>query len=316
MNHDLYNAYLYSLNQNKIPRFLQKYLKVPSLVRLKNIGYFCGMDYASKQVYDFKEKISRYDHSLTVALLTWKFTKDKKATLAGLFHDVATPCFAHVIDYMNQDYENQESTEVYTEEIIKNDILLQDCLAKDHISCEDIIDFKKYSIVDNHRPRLCADRFDGIILTGIAWTKTLHKEDIVEMVSDLEVYENEDSEKELGFRTESTALKALLTSNEIDQYCHSNEDNFMMELLAEITRLAIDQAVIQYKDLFYMDEVCLLRKMKDSNIKELKEKLDCFEHITLDEIPVVELENVKVRDLNPLVNGSRIKTIHYRESVI
>lgn len=66
--------------------------------------------------YDInKENITRYDHSLTFALLTWKCTKDKKATLAGMFHDIATPCFSHVIDYMNKDYENQESTEENTE---------------------------------------------------------------------------------------------------------------------------------------------------------------------------------------------------------
>ena len=106
MNKTVYNEYLNSIC--KIPRFLNKYLEVPCLVRLKNIGYFCGMDYASKEVYDFREKITRFDHSLTVALLTWKFTHDKKATIAGLFHDVATPCFAHVIDYMNKDYANQE----------------------------------------------------------------------------------------------------------------------------------------------------------------------------------------------------------------
>ena len=144
---NLYNEYLNLLIKNEIPNFLQKYLTVSSLIRLKNIGYFCGMDYASKHIYNFKEQISRYDHSLTVSLLTWKFTKDRKATIAGLFHDIATPCFAHVIDYMNKDYENQESTEEYTEEIIKNDEKLQKYLREDKLLSEDIINFKKYTIM-------------------------------------------------------------------------------------------------------------------------------------------------------------------------
>ena len=72
MQNDLYNEYLNILIKDGIPEFLQKYLTVPSLVRLKDIGYFCGMDYASKDVYNFKEQISRYDHSLTVALLKIK----------------------------------------------------------------------------------------------------------------------------------------------------------------------------------------------------------------------------------------------------
>ena len=102
--------YLEQLGYSNLPKFLIKYLKTPSLLRLKDISYFCGMDYASKDIYNFSEFISRYDHSLTVSLIVYKLTKDKKATLAGLFHDIATPCFSHVIDYMNQDYEKQEST--------------------------------------------------------------------------------------------------------------------------------------------------------------------------------------------------------------
>ena len=63
--------YLKLLNFDSMPEFLKKYLETPSLLRLKKIGYFCGMDYASDNIYDFREYISRYDHSLTVSLLTW-----------------------------------------------------------------------------------------------------------------------------------------------------------------------------------------------------------------------------------------------------
>ncbi len=309
MQNSLYNEYLSLISKSQIPNFLQKYLTVPSLVRLKNIGYFCGMDYASKNIYDFKEKISRYDHSLTVALLTWNFTKNNKETIAGLFHDIATPCFAHVIDYMNKDYEKQESTEEYTEEIIKNDKELPRYLEEDNLSLEDIINFKKYTIVDNNRPKLCADRLDGIILTGIAWTKTLNKNDIIEIVNDLNVYQNEDNEKELGFKTLNIAKRALNTSNEIDRFCHTSEDNFMMELLAQITKITINREIIKYNELYYIDEPTLLNKIKNSGIDELKELLIKFENITKDDIPNTILEKVKIRDLNPLVNGVRLKSL-------
>ncbi len=305
----LYDVYLNLLTQGEIPVFLEKYLTVPSLVRLKDVGYFCGMDYASKSVYDFKEKISRYDHSLTAALLTWKFTSDKKATLAGLFHDVATPCFAHVIDYMNKDYESQESTEEYTETIIQNDLKLQKFLEEDNISSSDIINFKKYTIVDNKRPKLCADRLDGIILTGIAWTKTFTENDIVEIVNDLEVYKNEQQESELGFKTKNIALLVLNTSNKIDKLCHTNEDKFMMELLAEITKLAIENKIIKYDELYYLTEPTLFDKIRNSKVKELVNLLKKFETILVSDIPVIVLDNVKIRDLNPLVNGIRLSNI-------
>lgn len=43
-----------------------------------------------------------------------------KKTLSGLFHDIATPCFKHCIDFMNGDYETQESKEDLTKNIIQN----------------------------------------------------------------------------------------------------------------------------------------------------------------------------------------------------
>lgn len=189
----LLEYYLDKLNVKNKPEFIEKYLKTPSLLRLKKVGYFCGMDYASKNIYNFKEYITRYDHSLTVALLTWKFTQNKKMTLAGLFHDIATPCFSHVIDYMNKDYENQESTEEYTENILKNDKYLIKCLKEDNIEIEDITNFKKYSIVDNDRPKVCADRIDGVILTGISWTKDVEYDDIDKIIDNIEIYTNEDN---------------------------------------------------------------------------------------------------------------------------
>lgn len=306
----LYNTYLNLLKVKDIPIFIKKYLDVPSLTRLKNIGYFCGMDYASKNIYNFKEYITRFDHSLSTALLTFKLTKNKIETLAALFHDIATPCFSHVIDYMNKDYENQESTEEYTSEIIKQDKKLQEYLKEDDINIEDIINFKKYSIVDNKRPKLCADRLDGIILNGIAWAKNINEWDIKEIVSDLKVYDNEDKEKELGFKSKDIALKTIKINEEIEKLYHSSEDNYMMELLADITRTSIENKIITYKDLYYLDEPNLFKKIKESKVEKLKNLLDKFENIKKSEIPPTIINNIKIRNIIPIANNTRINNIN------
>ena len=302
MKKSLLEFYLETLEYNEKPEFINKYLNTPSLNRLKKVGYFCGMDYASKNIYDFKEHITRYDHSLTVALLTWKCTKDKKATLAGLFHDIATPCFSHVIDYMNKDYENQESTEEYTEDILKKDTYLSKCLKEDNIKIEDIIKFKQYNIVDNNRPKVCADRLDGVILTGISWTKNIDYKDIKNIVNDIEIYNNE-----IGFKTKNIAKKVLEISESIDIFCHSKEDNYMMELLADITKYGIDNGYITYEELYIANEEELICKLKKVDDEKLIENFAKFENITKDEIPSISLPKVKIRDLNPLVQGKRIK---------
>lgn len=301
----IYEQYLNKLDYKEMPEFLRKYLNVPSLTRLKNIYYFCGMNYASKDIYNFNEDISRYDHSLNVALITWKLTHDKKATLAGLFHDISTPCFSHVIDFMNKDYEVQESTEEYTEHIIKSDKGLIEYLNNDNLEIDDIINFKKYSIVDNDRPKLCGDRLDGIILTGLYWVCNLNIEDALNIINDIEVFINEDNEEEIGFKSFDIGELAYITNNKIDEYCHS--DNYMMQMLADITKRAIDLDIFSYEDLFILDEETIMNRIKNSDDNILKEKLLLFQNITTEDIPDYVIPNMKKRVLNPLVNGVRLK---------
>ncbi len=302
----LFNYYLEQLDYRNIPEFLVKYLELSSLKRLKKVGYFCGMDYASSKVYNFSEYISRFDHSLTVALLTYKLTKDKKMTLAGLFHDIATPCFSHVIDYMNGDYEIQESTEEYTEKIIKADKQLLYCLEQDGFLVEDIIDFKRYSIVDNNRPKVCADRIDGIVLTGIGWTKNITKKDIKNIVDSLSLYSNEYSEVEIGFTNGDIAKKVVDINKSIDIYCHSKEDVYMMQLLANITVIAIKNGYLLYDDLYIYNEEELIKLLRQIDNKELQILLNKFFSINIDAIPNIEIPKLKVRSLNPIVNGKRL----------
>lgn len=300
------NYYLYLLDYDNIPDFLIKYLDTPSLIRLKKIGYFCGMDYASKDIYNFSTYISRYTHSLTTALLTYKISKDRKATLAGLFHDVGTPCFSHVIDYMNKDYANQESTEEYTERIILSDNYLKQCLLKDNISINEIIDFKKYNLVDCDRPKLCADRLDGIILNSIGWTKTISKQDIKDILSSLTIYINEDGKEEIGLNNYEVASRVVNLSDTIDRYCHSNEDNYMMELLARITKLALDNGYIIYDNLYYYNEKYLFKLLYSIDNKLLQDYLLEFTTKKKADIPTTKLPNLKSRVLKPLVDSKRM----------
>lgn len=303
----LLKAYQELLNYQNVPKFLVKYLDCPSLLRLKNVGYFCGMDYASNDIYNFKEYISRYDHSLNVSLITYMVTSEERQTIAGLFHDISTPCFSHVIDYMNKDYEIQESTEKYTEQIIRSDKYLVSCLEKDNIKVEDIVNFKNYSIVDNDRPKLCADRLDGVILPGLFWTKDLTIEQVKTIIQNIIIYKNEFGEEEIGFNNYTTGRKIIEVSNNIDLYCHSNEDNYMMELLSDITRLSIKNKYFTYEDLYKYNEDELFKIISENRYnKELDILVDRFESIKKDEIEKIDHPKIKMRILRPIVNKKRI----------
>ena len=75
----------FSILSEEIPEFLEKYIQTPVMQKQAKISVTCGTIYS--QMYD-EMWYSSLDHSVGVALIVWHFTKDKKQTLAGLFHDI------------------------------------------------------------------------------------------------------------------------------------------------------------------------------------------------------------------------------------
>ena len=157
------NKYIESLNNEEVrqylkilspefPEWLLEYIYTPEMLRLDGIGMSCGTLYT--KVYNDKYYYSTLTHSVAVALIIWNFTHDKKQTISGLFHDIATPVFKHCIDFMNGDSEHQESTEERTEQIIKNSKKIMDLLNRDGIKVEEISDYHIYPIADNDTPKL------------------------------------------------------------------------------------------------------------------------------------------------------------------
>lgn len=302
----MYNYYITLLGYPNIPEFLNKYLTLSSLNRLKEVGYFCGMDYASSNIYNFKEYISRYMHSLSTSLLVYYLTKDKRYTLQALFHDISTPVFSHVIDYMNKDYIYQETTEEFTELILKSDKKLLEYLELDKISLDNLVNFKFSTIVDSPRPKMCADRLDGIILNGSYWTKTLNEKDIFNIIKSTELYINEESIPEIGFNNITAYNKVVETNDLTNIEMHSNYDNYMMELLANITRHLINKEYIKYEDLYFLTENKIFELINNIEDKEIKEYIFLFKNIKKEEIPLVKQEEIKERKLKPLLNGKRL----------
>lgn len=99
------------------PAWLNEYIKTPAMQQQGEISMTCGCYYSN--LFKGTQAFTSLDHSIGVALIVWHFTHDKIRTLAGLFHDIATPVFKHSVDYLNGDYMTQESTEDLTTAIIK-----------------------------------------------------------------------------------------------------------------------------------------------------------------------------------------------------
>ena len=177
----------------------------------------------------------------------------------------------------------------------------------DNINIEDIINFKQYSVVDTDRPKLCADRLDGIILTGIGWTKSIHLNDIDNILKNSILFFNEDNEEEIGFCNENVANMVVKNAKLIDEYCHTYEDNYMMELLACITKYAIRSEYIIYEDLYRLNEKELFELLNSKIDRILINLLQEFKTIKKVEIPNINHFESKKRVLKPICNGKRMK---------
>ena len=249
------------------PQFLDKYLEVKTLKRLKYITQFCGCDYTN--LYNPRFLFTRYDHSLVVAHMVWHFTHDKISTIAALFHDVGTPCFAHTIDLVFGDYLNQESSEVSIVELIKKDEELVRLLKEDNIEIDDLYDLSKYPILENKSPRLCADRLDGVLHTCYIWLHTHSLKEIKEVYNDLVVLTNEDNILEIGFQHDRIALKFV---NMVYTYAielQTNRDKYVMKYISDVIKQAKDKNLITLNDLYVKKEKDII-KILDNNFDSWK----------------------------------------------
>lgn len=299
----LYQQYL-----GNIPEFLEKYLNLSIFLRLKGISLMCGMDYASKSVYNFRFYISRYDHSLNVALITWELTHDKTKTLAALFHDISSPALSHVIDYMNDDMKVQESTEDKTKEVLTSSSLLQDYLCMDEVKLDDIVNFKRFSVVDLPRPHLCADRLDNIISVNMSWGENLGFLGAKDILDNICLIKNEDGVDEIALSDPDIACILYYYNEVINKLTHTNEDTYMMMLAAKMIKLAISLKLFTYDDLFYKTDLEILDiiDVNKDKVSELNELYNYFKNIKISEIPDLGKVEIKNRTLNPLVGNRRL----------
>ena len=178
----------FKILSDEIPDFLNEYINTKEMQKQSGISVSCGTYYT--KLFDKMIWYSSLDHSIAVSLIVWNFTKDKKQTLAGLFHDIATPAFKHVIDFLNGDYEKQESTEELTTKIISESKEIMNLLNRDRIKIEEINDYHKYPIADNDTPMLSSDRLEYTLSNGFGVRRKLWNLDEVK-----EIYENIEMQK-------------------------------------------------------------------------------------------------------------------------
>lgn len=297
------------------PEFLYEYIDTPPMQRIGKIGCGCGTDYT--KVFNHKFFYTNLEHSIGVALIVWNFTKDKKQTLAGLFHDIATPVFKHSIDFMNGDYEKQESTEELTTRIINESQEIMKLLKRDGIKVEEVDNYHIYPIADNDTPMLSADRLEYTLSNGLGVRKKVwNLNDIKEIYDNIEVQKNEQGIDELGFKDKTIAEKFVKGMRILSNSYIDNKTKLSMQFLADIMKNMSYKNLITKKDLYELSEKEVIERIENCNYKDISKKFNFWKNAY--EIKESDKEvkgkycvniNAKIRYINPLVNGKRISEI-------
>lgn len=300
-----------SIFEEEIPEFLRDYLEIKEMKRLKGIGLFCGCDYT--KLFNCRFFYSRFDHSLGVALIIWHFTHDKKQTIAGLLHDVSSPVFSHVVDFLNNDHLTQESTEKSNQEILTNALELLTLLKRDQIVLEDVIDYKKYPVADNEKPQLSADRLEYMLATGYILGRHLTLEQIKTIYQDLTLLTDEQGQTEIGFQT--LEIAELFTHNTclVAKIYLSNEDKLALQLLADIMKKMMQDHYVTMEDFYQLTEAEMIALIENSPYQRI---YHCFQKLTKVKGSDKEIIgkycvniDVKKRYVDPLVGSQRISQI-------
>lgn len=260
------------------PEWLLDYIDTEEMSRLSGISMLCGTDYS--KIYNYHSFNSVLEHSVGVALIVWNFTHDKKQTLAGLFHDIATPTFKHCIDFMNGDSENQESTEERTEKIIRDSKRIMCLLNRDNIKVEEICDYHMYPIADNDTPKLSADRFEYTLSNGLFLYSAWDLNEISRFYNDISVLKNEDGVEELGFNTKEICKDFLHAILPIFANYDSDENRTVMQFFADIVKSMIVKGLISVDDLYNMSEEDVCNLILNCNDEYLKQSFIRFKNAT------------------------------------
>ena len=295
----------------EFPGWINDYINTKELLSQKYISVTCGTIYSNLFESDFF--FSSLDHSVAVALIIWHFTHDKKQTLSGLFHDIATPAFKHCVDFLNGDYMTQESTEDLTTEIIKRSSEIVKLLERDNIKISEIEDYHIYPIADNDTPRLSADRLEYSLSNALFTYKLLDIESIKEIYNDIEIQKNSENKMELGFKTKKIARKFVNVTSRLSIIYREDRTRYSMQFIADILKQLNNENKISKQDLYNLKESEIIDIIESSKYNEI---FNIWKNATKVKTSKEEPKDVyyvhhgaKIRYIDPLVNGERISKI-------
>ncbi len=214
-----------------------------------------------------KFRTTRFDHSVGVCVLLRKLNSSLEEQIAGLLHDVSHMVFSHVVDFLFHRGTMHDYHETFHEAMILNS-RISSILKKHGLDVRDILDNKRYTLLEKEMPDLCADRIDYFLRFMLEYGRISEKE-IHDVLDALLVYGNEVI---FSNRTQADFFAKKYIEANIEVWCNPLQAS-LFHVISETLRIAISRGIITQQDLFTTDSE-VMSKLRNSNDERIENLLD------------------------------------------
>jgi len=282
---------------------LIKLLKSPSLLRLKKMS-----NYGIPDKYYLYKGFSRYEHSVGVMILLIRFGASLEEQVAGLIHDVSHLTFSHIADWVFSDGGNEGNNEdlqdIILEKFIKRTEIAK-ILRNFNFPLKRIPNKENFALLEKPIPDLCADRVDYALRElKISWG-------VKQKILDDYLKNLVNFNGQIVFVDKKAAFNFARNFMELQvKHWGSDEEIVRYYLFAKVMKIALGKKIILRKD-FLIDEKSILKKLEESDNKEIKEILSSLKKGKIGKIKKSLQKRMykKFRYVDPkvIVNGNLVR---------
>ncbi len=240
-------------------------IECPTFQRLKGVRQ-AG---PSALAFPFKD-VTRYEHSLGVALLLRRLGADRREQVAGLLHDVSHTAFSHAVDFLIHSIEQDHHERLKPMMLDRPD--LASALGRMGFLPSEFYDDSIYPLLEQPIPWLCADRLDYFLRDGIA-CGVVSRAAADRMLASLDVEDSRIILTDVDVAREAVELFAIMNRD----WWASETEAFIYNEFAAAIREALDRAVIRPDDLMSRDDL-VLAKLDAADLPSIRRRLDSIRH--------------------------------------
>lgn len=247
---------------------IDELLQSAPLQRLKDVNQYGAAFYRFPHL-----TTTRFEHSVGVYYILRTLGASLIEQIAGLLHDAPHTAFSHVSDVVFGDA-SQTFHEKFHEKIIFESEIPQ-ILKKHGLSVWKLFDKKAFRLAERDLPDLCADRIDYFFRDCVT-DNQLSLEDAGKILRDMSVFDGD-----IVFQTQANAEQFAITYRSANEKLWAHPlQSALYYLLAHAMKLALEEGVITFNDLFTTDQE-VYDKMKHSGRPDILKLLNDMEHIEI-----------------------------------